>query len=385
MSSASVAKPSVRAARPSRAGARRALRFAGACATTIALALAATSASCASLSARDAAGNQWRAIADPADDAQGYVLERRMANGQLDPRFGRGGSRPLSISSTDDAPTGLRVDARGRIWVSGASIAGGQPQAVVLRYMPDGAPDLQWGIQGKVQLSPGGLAVKPNDLLPLSDGTVLVAGVAANVDPVRALVFHLKADGSLDTSFGTAGTWQRAGASDGSTATSLAANDGGAVAVSVAARGDKPVAEIWSIAKPAPRLMRQQPLDPDSDGEDLQAAWNGQRWVLTSAAGATIAGVDAALDPAVFPAGARRTVAASAPAEAGQGLFSPFSPEQEASSPAAVTPGYDESAWTPSAIPSWLVWLMAVAVVLVVAIRARRQPAPATLHKRKTY
>jgi len=310
------------------------------------LLLAADAASCASLNARDAAGNQWRAVSDPADGAQGYLLEHLGPEGLPDPRFGRGGRRQLAISATDDAPSALRVDARGRPWITGASISGGQPQAVILRFLADGQPDLQWGVQGKIQLSPSGLAVKPNDLLPLSDGSVLVAGVAANLEPVRAVVFHLQADGSLDYRFGTAGTWQRAGASEGSTATSLAVGDGGAIAVCVAARGEPAAAEIWSVSGNAPKLVRQQPLDRDSDGEDLRVAWAGNRWVFASGDGMTFAGKEGTLDPVAMVANLGRAAAASAPPDPGQGGFSPFAEEPSAppSAPTDVDAGTSMSA-----------------------------------------
>jgi uncharacterized delta-60 repeat protein len=277
------------------------------------------------------------------------------------------------------------VDARGRIWVTGASIAGGQPQAVVLRYLADGSPDLQWGVQGRVQTSPGGLAIKPNDLLPLSDGSLLVAGVAANLEPIRAVVFHLKADGSLDTAFGTAGTWQRIGADGGSTATSLAASDRGAVAVSVAARGDKPTAEIWSVATPAPALVRQQPLGPSSDGEDLRVAWAGQRWAFGSAASPTVAGQPATLDPAAAIAPSSVAVAASAPSDPGQGGFSPFASVHEEAPAATGDAEGGESAPARVETVLWAGTLAVVAVAALLALRARRRAAQTVLRRRRTY
>jgi len=317
----------------------------------------------ASLSARDAAGNQWRAVSDPADDAQGYVLEHLGANGRFDPGFGRAGRRPLTISATDDAPSALRVDDRGRIWVTGASIAGGQPQAVILRYQSNGAPDLHWGVQGRVQVAPGGLAIKPNDVLPLSDGSLLVAGVAANVEPLRAVVFHLRVDGSLDTAFGTAGTWQRSGATDGSTATNLAAADNGAVAVCVVARGEHAVAEIWSIAAVAQKLVGQQDLAPDSDGENLRVAWSNGRWSVGSGDAPTVAGLPATLEPMASVAGPGRAPAASASSDPGQGGFSPFASDPEAVATAASAS--DDAAPAPSGL-EWARWA-GVSAVLVFA------------------
>jgi len=327
-------------------------------------------ARCASLSVRDAAGNQWRAVSDPADEAQGYVLEHLGPNGRFDAGFGRDGRRPLTISATDDAPSALRVDDHGRIWATGASIAGGQPQVVILRYLSNGAPDLRWGVQGKVQVGPGGLAIKPNDMLPLSDGSLLVAGVAANVEPVRAVVFHLRSDGALDTSFGTAGTWQRSGATDGSTATNLSAADDGAVAVCVVAHGEHPVAEVWSIAAAAQKRVRQQALDPDSDGEELRVAWSNGRWSLATGDAPTVAGLFATLEPTALAGGPGRAHPASASSDPGQGGFSPFVAERQGEAP--VASASDVAASTSPEL-EWARWAGVGAVVVFAGMLFRHR------------
>lgn len=302
-----------------------------------ALAMTSSAAVCGSLSVRNAGGDQWRAIGDPADGAQGYLLEHLTPDGSLDQKFGHGGRRPVEISATDDAPTAIRVDARGRIWVAGASVAGGEPQAVVLRFLSDGAPDIQWGVQGRVQISPSGLAIKPNDLLPLSDGSLLVAGVAANVEPARAAVFHLKADGLLDVSFGGSGTWQPTIVNEESTATAFAARDDGAVAVMVVARTDPPIAKIWSLTDRAPKPLRQQALDTVNDVENVGLAWSSAGWALASNSGPTAAGLFATLEPAAAATASGRS--ASAPSELGEGGFSPFSAGTEPASSMAAESG----------------------------------------------
>ena len=312
-------------------------------------------------------GSQWRVIEDPDEGAQGYVLERLGPDGRPDPRFGRDGRRPVAISPTNDAPTGLRLDAAGRIWLAGASIAADQPQAVVERFRPDGSPDIGWGVQGRVQLSPGGIAVKPNDLLPLSDGSVLVAGVAANLDPARAIVFHLKADGALDLDFGDRGTWQRAAVADGSTATGLAVSTEGAVAVSVAARGAPGTAEIWALGGPSLRLVLQQPLPEASDGDDVRVAWSGRQWMFGSA-GASTARVEAAfLQPPAVPLHAGSAGAASDP---GQGGFSPFAAEAPVSEPVPATAGGDVP-WR------WLGLALVLAIAAMSALLLRGRAARA--------
>lgn len=303
----------------------------------------------------DADGSQWRVIEDPADGAQGYVLERLGPDGLPDQAFGRQGRQPVAISATNDAPTSLRVDASGRLWLTGASIAADQPLAVVERFRPDGHPDIQWGLQGRVQLNPGGIAVKPNDLLPLADGSVLVAGVAANLAPARAIVFHLRADGTLDTAFGDRGTWQRASVGDGSTATGLAASGDGAVAVSVAAPGAPGSAEIWTLDGPAPKLLLRHPLEAGNDGEDVRVAWTGQHWAFGSAGAPTERVGPVFLRP---PASPLREAPSAAASDPGQGGFSPFAAEPTASE-AAPAPVDDR-------VP--LGWLGGLAAVLVTAL-----------------
>jgi hypothetical protein len=279
------------------------------------------------LRVRDADGSQWRVLEDPADGAQGYLLERLAPGGRLDPAFGREGRQAVAISATNDAPTSLRVDPSGRLWLAGASIAADQPLAVVERFLPDGRADIAWGLQGRLQLNPGGIAVKPNDLLPLADGSVLVAGVAANLAPSRAIVFHLQADGTLDTAFGERGIWLRAATADGSTATGLEASADGAVAVSVAVPGAPGSAEIWTLEGAAPTLLMQHPLEQGNDGEELRVAWTGRHWAFGSAGLPTGRVGPAFLQP---PAGALRE-ASSAASEPGQGGFSPFAAEPTAS------------------------------------------------------
>jgi len=223
-------------------------------------------------------------------------------------------------------------------------------------------------VLGRVQDAPGGLAIKPNDLLPLSDGSLLVAGVAANVEPLRAVVFHLRSDGALDTAFGSAGTWQRSGAADGSTATNLSAADDGAVAVCVVARGDHAVAEIWSIRASAQKLVDQQALAPDSDGENLRVAWSNGRWSLGSGDAPTVAGLLATLEPAASMAGPGRTAPASASSDPGQGGFSPFAADSESVAPTAS--GTDEAGAAASGF-EWARWAGASALLVFAGIAFR--------------
>jgi len=328
------------------------------------LAIAGAGAHAGSLVVRDGENNGWTVNEDPQADANGFLLRHLVQGAQVDERFGRGGQTAFTLGGPNDAPASVRVDTQRRIWMVGALVAGNQPQPVVARFQADGNPDPKWGVQGKLQLMPGGAAVKPNDLLPLADGSVLVAGETAGVAMPQAVVFHVAANGVLDRAFGRGGLWQRPGDADtSSVATSLVASSDGLVAVAVAVRGAKPGAELWQLTDAAPAVLQRQPLDDTNDGEDLRADWAGDHWSLSSGGGPT----------SVVPAALLSNRAAGAPpppsaADPGGGGFSPFVAEG-ASGPAPAPPE-DSLPW------SWIaaggVLLAAIAAAIVMRARGRQ-------------
>ena len=317
---------------------------------SLALALAAAPAQAGSLTVRDAT-SAWTVNEDPQADASDFLLKHLVDGTAPDERFGRGGQTAFTLGATNDPPASVRVDAAHRTWMVGASVAGNQPQPVIARFLADGSADPHWGVQGKLQLTPGGVAVKPNDLLPLADGSVLVAGEVTGILTPRAVVFHLNADGSLDRKFGSGGVWQRAGEDDASAATSLAASSDGLAAVAVSVRGVKPGAELWAMTDVAPAVIQRKPMDDSSDGEDLRVDWVTDHWVLSNGGGPT--GI---VPAALLTNRPQAPGAASAPSDPGEGGFNPFTPVA-ASAPAA--PAEDGGLpWT---------WI-AIAAVLVAAI-----------------
>ena len=344
-----------------RVGARRHLGPAASAA--LACALACATAQAGSLTVRDG-HDAWTVTEDPQADASDFLLRHLVGGTRIDERFGRNGQIPFSLNTGNDPPASVRVDAEHRTWMVGATLAGNQPQPVVARFLADGNPDLRWGVQGKLQLTPAGVTIKPNDLLPLADGSVLVAGEVVGTATPHAAVFHLGANGALDRGFGDGGVWQRPGDGDTSTATSLAASSNGLVAVAVAVRGAKPQAEAWSLTDVAPAVLQRQPLDDAADAEDLRVDWSTDRWVLVNGGGPT--GVVAPALLSNRPQGATAPAAASDP---GGGGFNPF--VAESASAAAVAPDEDGLPWT--WIAAALVLLAAIAGVFV--MRSRRSQA----------
>ena len=325
------------------------------------LALAGASAHAGSLVVRDGDNDGWTVNDDPQADANDFVLRHLVQGAQIDERFGRGGQTNFTLGGANDAPASVRVDAQHRVWMVGALVAGNQPQPVVARFLANGNADLRWGVQGKLQVAPNGASVRPNDLLPLADGSVLVAGETTGVGVPRAVVLHVAADGTLDRAFGGGGLWLHPGDAD-STATSLAASSNGLIAVAVAVRGAKSGAELWQLTDATATVLQRQPLDESNNGEDLRVDWSADQWALSSGGGPT----------GVVPAALltnRAAGAASAPSNAdpGGGGFSPF--VAEGASAASAAPQDDGPPWP--WISAGVVLVAAAAAVFV--MRARRR------------
>jgi hypothetical protein len=331
------------------------------------LAALAVPAHAGSLVVRDKDGSQWLVVEDPADDRDDYLLKRLQADRKPDLRFGRDGVTNFTMGSDNDSPTSVRVEAANRrVWMVGSNLSGNQPQPVVSRFDANGNMDTRWGVQGKVQLAPSGMAVRPNDVMPLSDGSVLVAGDMPNMGSPRAIVFRLKPDGALDTSFGRGGVWQRPG-TEAAAATSLAVGGDGSVAVSIMLRGPKPMGEIWSLNDVPPQLLAKDALDDSIDEEDTRIEWIGDHFGWNTNGGPTQPVPPATLEHHA----AAQSAAASSSSDPGQGAFNPFAANSSASAASAPQAEEDGVPWL------WIGLAAALAVGLTALFFMRgREPEP---------
>ena len=330
-------------------------------AASIACALACGTAHAGSLTVRDTTGS-WTVTEDPLPDTSDFLLKHLVNGTAPDERFGRGCQTAFALNAGNDAPASVRVDATRRTWMVGATVAANQPQPVIARFLADGNADVNWGVQGKLQVTPAGIPVKPNDLLPLADGSVLVAGEATGLATPRAVVFHLNANGALDRKFGSGGVWQRPGEGDASTATSLSASSDGLAVVAVSVRGAKPGAELWSMTDEAPAVIQRKPQDESSDGEDLRVDWVTDHWVLSSGGGATVV-----VPPALLTNRAPQPAAAPSSNDPGSGGFNPFT---AVAPPPAVVAEDNGSTW------HWIVTATAVLLALGVGVLVMRRKPP---------
>ncbi|MDP9794102.1 putative delta-60 repeat protein [Catenuloplanes nepalensis] len=148
------------------------------------------------------------------------------APGALDPAFGTGGI------VVRDTPTDDKLNALAAL-PGGATLAAGAqgPDTLLVRHLPDGTPDPAFGTGGSVVIDVGGLGLTDvgRGVAVQPDGRLLVAGSAGT----RFAVSRFMADGTPDTSFGTAGTTLApAGSAYGSASAVAVAPDGTVVVVS---------------------------------------------------------------------------------------------------------------------------------------------------------
>jgi uncharacterized delta-60 repeat protein len=156
------------------------------------------------------------------DSFGGFVLFRLLADGSRDPSFGTLGVRYESLPQDwisgwpELVPADLALQPDGRVVLAGTVYFTDRRDAdfVVARFMPDGSPDVAFGIRGFALVDFAG-SIVPLDraagMAIQADGRIVVAGTVNGVDPddvsddVNIGVARLMPNGYPDPSFGSGG------------------------------------------------------------------------------------------------------------------------------------------------------------------------------------
>jgi uncharacterized delta-60 repeat protein len=129
--------------------------------------------------------------------AVGAVVARLRTNGELDPDFGGDGRVVLGPGRLN----AVLVQPDRKIVVAGN--VGSSEKMTVTRLMPNGSVDGSFGSAGTATIDFGSTSDLANGAVLQGDGKIVVAGYAQSAEDVA--VARLNPDGSLDTTFGTGG------------------------------------------------------------------------------------------------------------------------------------------------------------------------------------
>jgi uncharacterized delta-60 repeat protein len=143
-----------------------------------------------------------------------WRITRYTVNGELDASFGVGGTVTTSMSSAggfDEHVWNLALDRDGRIVAAGDAVtATGGFDVALARFNADGTLDTSFGTAGKVTtaVGPDTRRDRAHDVAVLDDGKVVVAGFA-DMGPGAGrrnfMLARYNPDGTLDSSFGSGG------------------------------------------------------------------------------------------------------------------------------------------------------------------------------------
>jgi uncharacterized delta-60 repeat protein len=136
--------------------------------------------------------------------AEDFFVARFTSIGTLDASFGTGGIVTTDLTGVRDSVGGLALQSDGKIVAVGTSnnSSGTSIGVAVARYNPDGSLDSTFGTAGKVTDSFGsGVFDGIKRVAIQADGKIVLAGQANN----DFGLMRLNANGGIDTAFGTSG------------------------------------------------------------------------------------------------------------------------------------------------------------------------------------
>jgi len=134
-----------------------------------------------------------------------FCALRYNANGTVDTSFGSGGSVTTSLGTSDDWANGVAVQPDGKIVLAGLCVNGATVDFCALRYNANGTLDTSFGSGGKVITPVDTVDDYAKALILQPDGKIVLAGNCFNGTNSSFCAVRYNANGTLDASFGTAG------------------------------------------------------------------------------------------------------------------------------------------------------------------------------------
>jgi uncharacterized delta-60 repeat protein/LPXTG-motif cell wall-anchored protein len=139
----------------------------------------------------------------PSGNGGSFLIARYNANGTLDATFGTNGITVTSFGTSESAKS-VVIQADGKILVAGYSDVNTIRDFAVLRFNANGILDTSFGTNGITTTNLGSYDTGYSMALQ-ADGKILVAGQTGPSNASNFAIVRYAANGTLDTSFGTAG------------------------------------------------------------------------------------------------------------------------------------------------------------------------------------
>lgn len=171
-----------------------------------------------------------------------FMVLRKSIDGDLDADFGNEGHSVFDLGSAMDDGTVNYIHTNGNILVAG--ITG--TNSGVVRFLPDGAPDLSFGNNGKVIFDFTGSSLI-HDMIVDEEGRIILVGsitISSSQGSLGALVIRLLPNGQLDPSFGINGVRQFTKDFSFTQGKSLAISKSGKILVGINADGFSHVVQL---------------------------------------------------------------------------------------------------------------------------------------------
>ncbi len=138
------------------------------------------------------------------DFSSDFIVGRYRPDGQLDSTFGTNGTTVIDLGD-DDLARGISLQPDGKIVVAGIAVTDLQPRIGVARLQSNGFIDNTFGSNGQLILDAGLLGSFCTDVLVQPDGGILLSGMMENGDFRDFFLMRRLPDGTPDPNFGDNG------------------------------------------------------------------------------------------------------------------------------------------------------------------------------------
>ena len=137
------------------------------------------------------------------DYRSNFALVRYDAGGVPDPGFGTDGKVSSASTGTERYAYSMVLQSDGKIVVAGRSLAAGNTDFAIGRYLPNGTPDGTFGTGGRVShpVGAGNTADIARSVVLQPDGKILAAGLAGT----DYAIIRCGDNGGIDSEFGVSG------------------------------------------------------------------------------------------------------------------------------------------------------------------------------------